>query len=327
MSIQIDRGLFRLDLIDHHAILGVPLDISAKQVRRHYLKIARRLHPDSCASEGEVAKQQASELLSKLVNPAYELLANEKEVAEYLLLLRLKGQQLQRQADTLQLASEPAQKLASAPNIEHAYKQALAPLIEEQYRSLEQSIEIIGQISELNLVYLMRTAGAKIESKAATTPPPSSNADQSAATAKPETSAPAPASTQYKATATKAPPPRRAVSLLENYFRRAEEFELRRDYPKAILELREALQTNPQNSECHSRLANIYLQANQGTMAKIHFNKALELDPKNELALQGKQKLEKAGQKAGRPAKTAQTPKDQDKPKGGLFGLFGGKKK
>ncbi|NET50396.1 MAG: J domain-containing protein, partial [Merismopedia sp. SIO2A8] len=46
MALKIDRGLFNTDFTDHHAVLGVPIDASSKDVRKRYLRIARRLHPD-----------------------------------------------------------------------------------------------------------------------------------------------------------------------------------------------------------------------------------------------------------------------------------------
>jgi preprotein translocase subunit Sec63 len=47
MSWKIDRGLFKYDFIDYHAILCVSVDADVKDIRKRYLKIARRLHPDS----------------------------------------------------------------------------------------------------------------------------------------------------------------------------------------------------------------------------------------------------------------------------------------
>ena len=74
MSFQIDRGLFKFDFTDYHAVLGVSVDADVKEVRKQYLKIARLLHPDSSKSNDEAEKQQANMLLTKLVNPAYEQL-------------------------------------------------------------------------------------------------------------------------------------------------------------------------------------------------------------------------------------------------------------
>lgn len=322
MTLQIDQGLFKLDMTDHHAILGIPLNSDAKQVRKPYLKIVRRLHPDSHAAEGEEAKQKASELLSKLVNPAYEMLSNEKEVAEYSVLLKLKGQQLQRQGETVQLSTDAARKLASAGNVDHVYQTELKALSANQYESLDHVLEITGQISELNLVYLMRTAGGTMEAKASQ-PAASTSSAQSATTS--ATAAGGEKAKAYKPQAGKPAEPMRSVTLMEQYIRRAEDFELRKEYPRAILELREALQTNPRSADCHARLGQVYLKSKQGTMAKIHFGKALEYDPQNQLALEGKKLLEKAGKKQSQS--TAQKSSTQEKSKGGLFGLFGGKKK
>lgn len=78
----------------------------------------------------------------------------------------------------------------------------------------------------------------------------------------------------------------------------------------------------------------IYLKQKQGTMAKIHFNKALQLNPQDTMAQEGKQQLERshpdstataANAKAAPKATPAKKP--DDKAGGGLFGLFGGKKK
>lgn len=56
MSFKIKSGLFKFDLTDHHAILGVPVDADFKDIRKRYLQIARRLHPDSCGAKTETAK-------------------------------------------------------------------------------------------------------------------------------------------------------------------------------------------------------------------------------------------------------------------------------
>ena len=311
---NIDQGLFRLDFIDHHAVLGISIEADAKQVRKRYLKIARKLHPDSLRAASPEEKKQASELLSKFVNPAYEKLSQEKESTEYGIFLRLKGQQATQQQDTILLSTAAARELAGTPNIYSAYNSALKKLAEIQYESLEQVPVVIGQISELNMVYLMRKvgSGATSESRPAVASASSTKADeQSAAGA----DASAPQST--------ASPPKR-VTVIESYINRAKEFEIKKNYSKAILELREALQSHPKNAACHSQLANVYFKSGQATMAKIHCNKALDLNPNDQLASLLKQRLERAGQK-GTPKKSGGQKDSQSK--GGLFGLFGGKKK
>jgi curved DNA-binding protein CbpA len=316
MSLKIEQGLFNLDFTDYHAILGVPVDAEIKEIRKRYLIIARRLHPDSAALENETDRQRAAELLSKLVNPAYEKLSQEKNYTEYCVLLRLKGQQALKQQDTVVLTSDLARRVAAAHEVDNAYKVALKELNTKQYEQLEHSLDLTGQISELNLVYLMRR-----ESRGESISPPR-RPPAAPATATPRARmAPMP---------TAAPPPPSREALVAAYLRRSQEFESKQDFPKAILELRDALKMDPTNSACHSRLGVIYFKTNQATMAKIHFNKALELNPQDAVALEGKRRLEgtnaktagKPDSKGGKSAKGGQP----DTKGGGLFGLFGKKK-
>lgn len=306
---NIDQGLFKLDFADHHAVLGMPIDADFKEARKRYLKIARRLHPDSLAAASDNEKQQASELLSKLVNPAYETLSQEKAATEYALVLRLKGQQLSQQPASVQLTLESAQTLMTSNNVDHAYLSAYRALAEKQYENLDEVLAITGQMSELNMAYLMRKAGAST--------PPRSPARGTPA---------APAGTPAAPPASAAPPPRRyRETILEGYVNRARELEQKQDYPKAIVELREALRAFPNSASCHSQLANVYLKAGQPTMARIHANRALEINASDEIA----QRIQKQLEKTAPPAKGRPNPGggDDGKARGGLFGLFGGKKK
>ena len=332
MSIKIEQGLFTNDFTDHHAILGVPVDADPKEIRKHYLKLARRLHPDSCSKESEQDRKRASEFLSKLVNPAYEKLSDEKNFTEYQLLLKLKGQQTLRQQDTVTLTGEPARKLASERGaIEAAYRKAVQELASEQYNHLEQTLRVTGQISELNMVYLMRKVsdGSGLET--------SSNraATASATGAKPtaaKSTAAGPGGTVADATAKKGSPNRETI--LASYLRRAQEFENQNNFTAAIKELRDALQVSPLHAHTHTRLGGIYLKANQATMAKIHFRKALELNPDDTAAQQGLQRVDPQAAKAadatkasGKTAPKGGKPGGKSDGGGGLFGLFGGKKK
>ncbi len=332
MSFTIQSGLFGLDFTDHHAILGVPVDAEPKDMRKKYLKLAQRLHPDSCAKSGEEERKRAEEFLSKLVNPSYEKLSKEKNYTEYILLLKLKGQQALRQQETVVLSGEEARKLAAAPmgDIDTAYRKAVKELAEQQYSHLERTLVLTGRISELNLVYLMRKAG-KGEFPTAVSQRP---ADAATATSSGKQGA-APQSIP------KTPATREAV--LTSYLRRAQELEARKNYPGAIKELRDALQIAPKNGTIHCRLGAVYLQSNQSTMAKIHFRKALELNPQDATAQEGLRRADPAAASSGaaQPAgakgkidpnaakSKAVKPDPKGKPQsgGGLFGLFGGKKK
>ena len=79
---------------------------------------------------------------------------------------------------------------------------------------------------------------------------------------------------------------------IEAYRRRALGYIAKKNYAKAILELRDGLKLDQKQSELHSLLALAYLKQNQRAMAKVHMNKALQLDPEDSTALDIKRQLE-----------------------------------
>ncbi|MEH2072671.1 MAG: J domain-containing protein [Nostoc sp.] len=314
MSFKIDRGLFRYDFIDHHAVLCVPIDADVKDIRKRYLQIARRLHPDSSITENVEQKQLGNELLSKLVNPAYEKLTNERTRTEYIIILSQMGKRLVQEATTVTLNTELGRQLAGAANIDHFYKSAIAKLAQTQYDSLDQALQVVAQISELNLVYLMRSAV-----KPSAAPPPTAQPKVNSATPKPDTA--------------KQTPPVKEDLIVEQYVRRAQSLMDKNQFAQAKVELQEALKLEPKNSHCHSLIGMTYLKQNQLKMAKIHFDNALKLDPNDQIALQWKPKIDKALGQQPTDRKVTSSPNNGDKQpdksgSSGLFGgLFGGKKK
>jgi curved DNA-binding protein CbpA len=303
MSFTIDRGLFKLDFTDHHAVLGIPVNADEKEVRKRYLKIARRLHPDSCKAGTEAEKKLANQLLSKLVNPAYEQLSQTSR--DYMVSLGHMGRRLaiEKEKGKIPVASEAAKQLGrSGGSLDFAYKSAVQNIASKQYESLDQVSDKIAEISELNLVYLMlkgsKGEGIKQEGIAG-------------ATTNPEPVRSKPPS----------PPPRpepqldsRGASRAPEYIRRAEGYMVKNNFASAVLELREALKLDQTNSNGHSLLGIAYLKQNQMAMAKVHLNKALQLNPKDERAIKAKQYLDKLMEKNG-STKPASSPKQsQSKP-------------
>ncbi|MBW4440007.1 MAG: DnaJ domain-containing protein [Plectolyngbya sp. WJT66-NPBG17] len=310
MSFQIDRGLFLPDFSDFHAILGASIEAEVKEIRKQYLKIARRLHPDSCVAELESDRHLAEQLLSKLVNPAWQNLSQEKTRTNHLLVLKMKGQGAARKRHELEFGSNLAKQLLTSGNADYFYRTALKDLSDRQYEQLDQAIELTAQISELNLAYLICRDGTS-ESNS----PKSQIYTPSTPTATNTPSQPAPP---------------RPESLNDQYYRRAEGFAAKGNYAQATIELRDALKIEPNSSRCHSLMGLVYLRQNQPTMAKIHFTKALSVDPQDPIALEGKQKLEPPAAKlpASKPAaKSDATKPNSTKPSGGMFGGLFGKKK
>ena len=331
MSFQVDRGLFKFDLTDHHAVLGIPIGVEGKEVRKRYLKVARRLHPDSCLDESEDYKKFASQLLSKLVNPAYEQLMNDRNRAEHMIVVGQLGKRLMQEQPSLQLQGDLSKKLAKAGSaaLESEYKAALKSVTAKQYDSLEKVLDMIAQASELNMIYLLRKGGhAKKQARSSATRKAPSAGSAASKTGGASGKASAPGKTTKSV--------EEETSYVTQYCRRAEQLIEKNNFAKAILELRDALKMEPNNSRCHALMGTVYLKQKQSTMAKVHFDKALKADPKNELALKSKEFLDKQERKAGgkTPAasksgqsKSGKSNKSGKSSSGFLGGLFGGKKK
>lgn len=340
MSFHIERGLFKFDFTDHHSVLGVPVDADVKDVRKRYLKIARRLHPDSCKAGSDAEKKLASQLLSKLVNPAYEQLSQSNN-RDYLVSLGHIGRRLAAEGTKIPLASEGAKQLfRSGANLDNAYKSLVQKLASTQYDSLDQVLDKVAEISELNMVYLMLSKGEITKSTDRKPESRTANEDRRqdarTVTSDGRQGVRTPTPTPGASGGAGSPLPSSGISRVGEYIRRAEGYMAKNNFAAAVLELREALKLDPNNSRCHSLLGASYLKQNQATMAKVHINKALQLNPKDELALKGKQFLEKLAQQGGGgQAKTASQPSQSKQPDksgksggGGLFGgFFGGKKK
>ncbi|MGB3512369.1 MAG: DnaJ domain-containing protein [Microcoleaceae cyanobacterium] len=305
MSFQFTEGLFKFDFTDHHAILGVSLDAEFGEIRKRYIRVARRLHPDTCPFESEGDKELANQLLSKLVSPAYDKFAKESDRAEHSVILGKLSQTVTQQRSQIKFKTDTAKQISRAGDYQQIYKVALQELATGQYESVDKSLAIIEEISELNLAYLLRKPPVGGTKPPPPPPPPpvkSSGDSVNPASAKPS----------------------RQNANVEQACNRAETLISAKNYAKATLELKGALKIEPNHSRCHALLGLCYLQQNQGTMAKIEVKKALGLNPQDPKALEVKKLLEQAatGKSSGNKPKNK-----PDKGGGFLGGLFGGGKK
>jgi curved DNA-binding protein CbpA len=299
MSFKLEQGLFKLDLTDYHAILGVTVDAPPEQIRQRYKLIARTLHPDSCQAKTPKERELANQLLSKFVNQAYDQLSKERKRKEHLVVLEQVGKRLAQEPARLESASQAAKMLSQAnQNLDLEYKSSVQKLATKQYEHLDQALDAIALLSELNMVFLMKKEGQKIRTEL-----PSGISASSTLPANP-----------VKQPQTQPAEPPKA-SMVEPYIRRAEGYLKSNNIAKAILELRDALSLEPNNSTCNTLLGMTYLKQNQTTMARVYINKALQVNPQDSLALEGKQMLDKLAQKAPSTSKS-----------GFLGGMFGNKK-
>jgi len=303
MVFPIQQGLFKLDVIDHYAILGVSVESDIATIRQRYLKIAYRLHPDTCKAETQVEKQRANELLSKLVNPAYEHLSREESRHEFRLIIGQIGKDFRKQFAEITLVGEHAKKLSQSNNIDLAYNKFLQSLTVDQYNTLDLIFQKIAQISELNLVYLV-LAPEQTRKKVA----------QSATVM-----------ASINPTPVKPPtPPAEKVeeSPITVYIRRAQDGMSRNNPSQVILEMKDALKIDPNNMTCHALLGLAYLQQNQTSMARVHINRAWNAKPNDPIVLQSKQALDIVI-----PPQDKNSPKDIPASSGSFWSRLGGKKK
>ena len=299
MNFKLDRGLFQFDFTDRHAILGVSVNAEEVNIRERYKTVARLLHPDSAQWKTEEEQNFAIRLFSRLVTQAYSNLSKSSTREEQSIVLQLLAKRLVEEGSNLEIADPLCQQLyQSGADFEQVYDRTLVEMATRQYLDLHRSIEAIEQISELNMVYLLRKQLQTVRS----TPPQSSSSP-------PATSAPEPSTDLAKA------------SPIEGALRRADEYVSKRIWAKAGLELREAITIEPSSARAHALMGLVYLNQQQTTMAKISIDKALRLNPNDPHVVRIKQEFDRVSNHSNNS--TAKVP--AKKPSEGIFGFFKGK--
>jgi len=281
---KISKGIGQYDLDDYYAVLGIPVTSSAFLLRERYLSLAKQLHPDMTQEE------RANQYFAKLVNPAYEVLQQERQRAEYLDLLRLLAKRLLKQSlKDFTPRSEVAQKLMASPSVT-IYERMVKEIALNQFQDLEKSIEYMGWLSELNLVYLLFQEGYRPQGTATK-------------------------AVKYEEFKTVKDP--KNPQNAKKHIAKAQEHIKAELWTMALQELRAALQLDGQNSLCHALLGQVYLHQNVVGMAKVSFQQALKYDPKEPIALEGMKEVEKLNQKQAKQQTKSE--------KGGFFGWLGNK--
>lgn len=304
MSFQLDRGLFQYDFTDRHAILGVSVNAEEVDIRERYQAVARLLHPDCAQWKTDAERQMAVRLFSRLITHAYGQLSRQSQLQEQLIMLELMGKRLVEEGSQVQIVDPLCQELyQSGADFDRVYDRLLKQMVGQQYIQLSQSEQTINQISELNMVYLLRKQLQSVRS----TPPTAANSGKS--TPAKET---APASSELA-----------KPSPTEGALRRAEDYMSKKNWAKAVPEIKEIISAEPNNVRAHTLLGLVYLHQQQMTMAKISINKALQLAPKDPQVIQAKQEFERLSN----PKTNGSSGKNATKkPSEGMFsGLFGKK--
>lgn len=300
---------------DPYAVLGLSVTADNQRVLKRYRTVAKWLHPDSNAIADKAEQESASQLLARLVNPAYQQLKQEKDRIEILAVLRNRSHRLSQEGTWLP-KSEVAQNLlkVSPQELEVFYEQAVSSLAESQFRSVAQFEFITPQLGELNLLYFhLKLGEPQVREKR--------TGIISATQAKPAQFTPSPSETAQIAT-----------SFAQRHYQRAQEYARKEVWSQVVVELRDAIRLEADRSEFHSLLAKAYLMQNLTGMAKVHFRQALKFNPNDPLALQYAARLGVTPLDTTVPGGNA---KDAAKPgsvaaktskNSGIFSLFGKKR-
>jgi curved DNA-binding protein CbpA len=282
--VQIDRGISQFNH-DYYAALGLPIISSPVYIRHVYLSIARLLHPDVYGFS-QAEKATATQYLAKLVNPAYNTLMKEDERKAYQSIFKLLAMRLTQKARNVPIHSRIACELMLSPS-EGLYERSVSAIAKIQYQSLQKIVEYTGQISELNLVYILYKEGYTYGAP---------NMPPVLLPINPPPNAPLPnlISREAEPNTTIIRPQNQVSdnSAIASRLKICEIYMSQGDWKSALKDLREILQLDKNNSRCHAMLGIVYKNINQPQMAKVSMMLALKINPQEPLALKYIKELE-----------------------------------
>jgi len=261
-------------LTDPYAVLGLALTADDQRVLKRYRQVAKILHPDHRDQDDAATREIAGQLLSRLVNPAYQRLKQEKGRSEYKVVLRIQVRRFYREG--WQPAGVLASQLIRQPihQVDMFYEHSIGELAEVQYQSLAEFADIAEQLHELNLVYFRLNLGEK----------PVTEKRTGLVAAKDVRSTPLASLTLH--------PEMPTETYAQRHYRRAQDYISKQNWPFAVQELRDAIKLEPSNSDYHALLSLAYFHQKLFGMAKVHCRQALKLNPQNTLATKYAAKLD-----------------------------------
>lgn len=272
-----DTGWILLADKDPYAALGVSLVAEEKRILKRYRHIAKLLHPDAQVGKSELARQFASQVFARIINPAYQRLKQENTRKEALATMRFKVRRMTK-AGKLTPSFESAQQLLRIPEpeVDVFYENTLTQLSNSQFKTPEAFHQTLYQISQLNLIFLRRKMGDAIirEKRVGLVAANTKIKPQEAETAAPT------------------PPEPPVINYAERYGVRALTYLKQQNYVSARQELQEALKIEPNNIEYHSMIGQAYLMEKKFGMAKAHLKRAIQLRPGHPIAVKYMARLE-----------------------------------
>ena len=292
-------------LCDPYAVLGIPVTADPQRIMKRYRTVAKVLHPDRYGLADPSTRDWVTQVLARIVNPAYGKIKDDLGQREILALVRL--QALKNMKDGVQVHSDIARSLRqqAVQNTEIFYEQQVSRIADEMYAVPEQLEDRIQSLLELNSVYLQIKQGEQqpLRQRRTGLMSPPSVPNPAARPAPGANASNGPLSSGLGS----------PQHYAQRHYDRAKHYAQNADWKDAIQELKDAIRLDPNCSNYHALMGFIHLKQEQMGMARVYFKQALKLNPDDKLAKRFSQYL---------PKPVVSEPSVPEA-KRGLFGLFG----
>ena len=269
-------------LVDPYAVIGVPVTADGQRLLKRYRSVAKLLHPDRYIQADPALRELVTQLLTRLVNPAYGKIKDEVSQKEILVLIRLQAQQAAKDGTDLQTAVARSLKSQPLGSVDSFYEQQVSAFSDRQYTDLHSFSETTRSLVELNAVYFQLKHGEPTWRPRRTglmpTPStPKSNPSQSTHHSDQH-------SAQHSAQTIVPPAPTSNHLYARRHYDRAKHYAQTSGWQEAINELKDAIRMDTSCGDYHALLGFVYFKQEQRGMARVHFKQALKLNPDDNLA-------------------------------------------
>jgi curved DNA-binding protein CbpA len=304
-------------LVDPYAVIGVPVTADGQRLMKRYRSVAKLLHPDRYIQADPALRELVTQLLTRLVNPAYGKVKDEVSQKEILVLIRLQAQQAAKDGIDLQTAVARSLKSQPVEAVDSFYEQQVSAFSDRQYTDLNFFSEATRSLVELNAVYfqLKHSEPTWRPRRTGLMPMPSMPQSNSSQSTHHSTQHSGQQSSQHSGQ-TIVPPDQTSNHLYaRRHYDRAKHYAQNSGWKEAITELKDAIRMDTSCSDYHALLGFIYFKQEQRGMARVHFKQALKLNPEDNLA--------KRFLPYVTDDRSAATPDAKGTEKRKLFGFFG----
>jgi tetratricopeptide (TPR) repeat protein len=312
-------------LSDPYAVLGLPVTADPQRITKRYRSIAKVLHPDRYGNADPQVRDWVTQILARLVNPAYAKIKDDLGQREILALVRL--QALQNLKDGIPVQSPIARSLKqqSVQSTEMFYEQQVSRIAETLYDVPEALSDRIQDLLELNSVYLQLKQGESPLRQRRTGLMSPQAQPQAQPHPQPQSS---PTVTPIRESGPLSGPLNGPISgplsnglgtpqhYAQRHYDRAKHYAQTSRWKESIQELKDAIRLDPSCSHYHALMGFIYMKQEQMGMARVYFKQALKLNPEDKLAKRFSEYLPK-------PAATPQEPPKVEAKRAEKRGLFG----